>query len=405
MDLLVRGAGMKRFVGFGFGPIQSGLMLYEAQKSGNFDSFVVAEVDQVLVDAVRGHGDRVAVNVARKNRIDVEMLEGVVLLNPGVAEDRARLVEEVAAADEMATAIPSVDLYMAGGPNSIVSLLAEALGPDKPRILYASENNNYAAEVLQEKLLKVTDESHLSTFQILNTVIGKMSGVIRDGGLMKQLALTPMAPGFDRAVLVEEFNRILVSKVALPGMVKGITPFVEKDELLPFEEAKLFGHNAIHSMLGYLGAKKGYQAMSEIRNDDALYALGYRAFMDECGSTMISKHGEVGDPLFTPDGWREYVEDLLVRMTNPFLHDAVERICRDPQRKLGYNDRLFGTMRECLKQDVRPRLLASGAKAGVEYLMREDGSMGSDLTSVLAALWEGEADDGFMGTCVELVEA
>jgi hypothetical protein len=31
---------MRRFVGFGFGPIQAGLMLYEAQASGGFDDYV-----------------------------------------------------------------------------------------------------------------------------------------------------------------------------------------------------------------------------------------------------------------------------------------------------------------------------------------------------------------------------
>jgi hypothetical protein len=49
------------FVGFGFGPIQTGLMLCEAAESGNFDRFVIAEVDQVLVDAVRAAGDVVTI--------------------------------------------------------------------------------------------------------------------------------------------------------------------------------------------------------------------------------------------------------------------------------------------------------------------------------------------------------
>jgi hypothetical protein len=73
-----------------------------------------------------------------------------------------------------------VNLYTAGGPNSIASLLAENANPDRPQLLYASENNNFAAEVLEEAILKQADRSRLRSFQILNTVIGKMSGVIRD---------------------------------------------------------------------------------------------------------------------------------------------------------------------------------------------------------------------------------
>jgi mannitol-1-phosphate/altronate dehydrogenase len=37
--------------------------------------------------------------------------------------------------------------------------------------------------------------------------------------------------------------------------------------LLAFEEVKLFGHNAIHALLGYLGAYKGYKKMSELPKD------------------------------------------------------------------------------------------------------------------------------------------
>ena len=40
-------------VGFGFGPIQSGLFVSEAFKSGNFSRMVIAEIDQNLVDSVR----------------------------------------------------------------------------------------------------------------------------------------------------------------------------------------------------------------------------------------------------------------------------------------------------------------------------------------------------------------
>ncbi|MBD3239160.1 MAG: hypothetical protein GF331_01135 [Chitinivibrionales bacterium] len=387
----------KSFVGFGFGPIQSGLMLYEAARSGNFESFVVAEVDQELVDAVREAGDRVAVNIARRDRITTETLEGIVLCNPRVDADRRRLVDAIAGADEMATAVPSVKLYTAGGDSSIAALLAQAVDGHKPQVLYACENNNYAAEALRGEILAHTAEDALGRLHILDTVIGKMSGVIRDPAEIERLNLTPLTPSLPRAILVEEFNRILVSKVKPGGPQRGITPFVEKDDLLPFEEAKLFGHNAVHSLLGYLAAAKGHRVMSSIRDDADLYGIGMRAFMDECGPALIAKHGTVGDALFTEDGWREYASDLLERMTNPFLYDSVERICRDPRRKLGYGDRLFGTMRVCLCQNVKPQLLARGARAGLAYMGR------ADVEDALAELWDGEADDGLMGECVRLV--
>ncbi len=197
------------FVGFGFGPIQTGLMLLEAMESGSFGRFVVAEVDQGLVDAVRGAGNAVSVNIAGKAGIRRAKLAGVELFNPGVAEDRRALVSAIREATELATAIPSVSLYAAGGEASVAALLAEAVTPDRQRVLYASENNNFAAELLEEELRKRMPAERRASFQVLNTVIGKMSGVISSAEEMRRLDLAPLVPGFEKCVLVEEFNRIL----------------------------------------------------------------------------------------------------------------------------------------------------------------------------------------------------
>jgi hypothetical protein len=245
------------FVGFGFGPIQTGLMLCEAAESGNFDRFVIAEVDQVLVDAVRAAGDAVTINIAGPEGIRVKRLPGIRLCNPRVPADRERIVAAVREARELATAIPSVSFYGAGGSSSIASLLADGVDPGIQRIVYTAENNNYAAELLRKELLKNAPRERLAGLQILNTVIGKMSGVISSAEEMRKLGLSPLVPGFEKCVLVEEFNRILISRIALPGFTRGIGVFEEKDDLLPFEEAKLYGHNAVHALLGSLARLRG----------------------------------------------------------------------------------------------------------------------------------------------------
>jgi mannitol-1-phosphate/altronate dehydrogenase len=55
-------------------------------------------------------------------------------------------------------------------------------------------------------------------------------------------------------------------------------------------------------------------------------------------------------------------------MTNPFLSDTVARAIRDPLRKLGCSDRLFGALRLCLANGVNPESLAVGALAGLRAL-------------------------------------
>ncbi|HBG25642.1 MAG: hypothetical protein A2Y10_16010 [Planctomycetes bacterium GWF2_41_51] len=84
-----------------------------------------------------------------------------------------------------------------------------------------------------------------------------MSQVVTDGEEIKQKGLKTIVPGIDRAFLVEEFNKIIVTTCHLPDFKPGINVFTEKEDLLLFEEAKLYGHNAIHALLAYLGAQKG----------------------------------------------------------------------------------------------------------------------------------------------------
>jgi len=321
----------RTFVGFGFGPIQAGLFLYEAYRSGNFSRLVVAEVKPDIVANVRNTGGRYTINVATRTGIERREVTGVEIFNPQVEPDK--LVAAIGEASEIATALPSVKVF----PH-IAPLLKHTTAPC---VVYTGENHNHAAEILEEAV------GAKDGVQFLNTVIGKMSGVTDDG------------------FLVEEFNRILITQIRLPNFRRGIEVFVEKPDLLPFEEAKLYGHNAVHALLGYFANRDGLQFVSDA--DAKLLALARGAFLEECGPALMARwHGV--DALFTPDGWRAYAEDLLVRMTNPFLRDRVERVIRDAQRKLEWNDRLIGTIRLALAAGLKPWRLALGAAAAMEAI-------------------------------------
>jgi mannitol-1-phosphate/altronate dehydrogenase len=402
----------KRFVGFGFGPIQSALFLYEACRSGNFVSFAVADVDRELVEAVREAGGRYTVNIARPDRIDHFTVEGVQLHDSRSPEGRRAIVQAVSAADELATALPSVAVYTAGGESSVADLLAAGLaarkdaGPPpgrRPAILYTAENHNHAAEILEGHLRARAPAEALAGVQVLNTVIGKMSGVTSDPQIIQRLGLATLTPGLPRAVLVEEFNRILISRVRLRGFRRGIEVFQEKEDLLPFEEAKLYGHNAIHALIAYLAELKGCLTIAEAGRDPWIMGVAREAFIRESGAALIRRHAGLHDPLFTPQGYAQYAEDLLERMVNPHLCDQVERVGRDHARKLGLEDRLYGTMALALGAGIEPRNLALGAAAAVISLLRRQAAPAglplpageheldeAGLGALLLALW-GEA--------------
>ena len=364
------------FVGFGFGPIQAGLFLYEAFRSGNFQRLVVAEIVPEVVAAVRRAGGAYRLNIATRSGLEVQEVRGVEIFNPRAPADAEALVAALAEAGEVCTALPSVEFYARGEP-SVAGFITRAMqqkaarGGLPPCVIYTAENHNHAAELLQglcEQGLEASARAAVRrTVQFLNTVIGKMSGVVTGAEPIRAEGLACLAEGFARAFLVEEFNRILVTSIALPNFHRGIEVFLEKPDLLPFEEAKLYGHNAVHALIGYLAHRQGCRFLSEAAADRPLMTLAREAFLAESGRALIARHRGL-DPLFTPAGYQAYADDLLARMTNTFLRDRTERVIRDTPRKLAWDDRLIGTMRLALDAGLTPVRFALGAAAALQTL-------------------------------------
>jgi mannitol-1-phosphate 5-dehydrogenase len=376
--------------------------LYEAYRSGNFGRLVVAEVLPDLVANLRQAKGYYSLNIAHADRVEFLRIGPVEINDPAVAADRERQVAAVAEAQEIGTAIPSVTYYQSAGSGSLHRILAAGLrrkvasnGP--AAVVYAAENHNHAAEILEEAVLKeIPPAEHQAIrkqVQFLNTVIGKMSGVKSDPEAIQAHGLVTITPQEHRAFLVEAFNRILISTIQIGAepegqFRRGIEVFEEKPDLLPFEEAKLYGHNATHALAAYVGALTGARHMADLTDIPGVLAFLRAAFLQESGQALIRKHAGV-DPLFTREGYEHYADDLLARMTNPYLLDTIERVGRDPARKLGWNDRLVGTMRVALDQGVEPQRYAFGAAAALVALDRSILEQDRPAEALLAPLWRG----------------
>lgn len=373
--------GKRTYVGFGFGAIQIGLFLYEAYRSGNFNRLVVAEVIPEVVTEVRNNGGAATINIAHKNHVEKARIDGLEIKNPNNDYDQKDLIDAIAIAEEIGTAVPSVDFYNSDSPGSIHHLLIKGIRKkikdNGPRaIIYAAENNNHAAEILESKVFNLVDsqekEDFKSKVRFLNTVIGKMSQVIKDPSNIRHRDLSTITPNLMRAFLVESFNKILVSKVNFKTKFeRGINIFREVDNLIPYGEAKLFGHNATHALIGYLGMVKGTKFIADVKDFTGIIPFARSAFFEESGKSLIRKYHGISE-LFTEEGYRSYVDDLLERMMNPFLLDSIDRVTRDVVRKLGWNDRFIGTMRLCFSQRIDPIRFAFGTCAAL--LSMEDGS-------------------------------
>jgi len=392
--------GERIFVGFGLGAIQTGLFLYEAQSSGNFRQMVVAEVVPETIRRVREAHGYLTVNIAHSDHIEAVQVGPVEVLNPAIDAERQSLVEALCAAQEIATAVPGVAFYRnTPGPAALAKILKDGLRLNRlqggaRKVIYTAENDNHAAEILREQVLEEMtpgEQDNISSqVRFLNTVIGKMSGVISDPAEIAALGLAPMTPGGGKAFLVEAFNKILISRIDFPNAAfqRGITTFIEKDDLLPFEEAKLFGHNATHALGAYVGQILGARRIADLPNIPGMAAFMRRAFLDESGEALIHRYHGL-DSLFTLEGYAGYADDLLARMYNPYLSDTTERVGRDVERKLSWDDRLVGTLRLALAERVTPARYALGAAAALVCLDPDYLIGNRDPADQLSALWGG----------------
>ena len=366
---------MKTFLGIGLGPIQTGIFLDGAFRGG-FDRLVIADVDTALIQAVRDNGGTIQINVATNTAIRTGTVTGIEIYNPSVPDDLEKLTEAAAQADEVATALPSIAFF------KYLGWMKEGFArqPARRRFVYAAENHNHAAEELEKIAGSFPDTYYL------NTVVGKMSCIFPAEECARR-TIPALTPSSDRGHLVEEFNRILIQ--SCPGIeTRRIQGLYDKPDLLPFEEAKLYGHNAIHFWLGLHAQQKGVQFMHELAGETALLARARTAFIQETGAALCKKRAGA-DELFTPAGFAAYADDLLVRMVNPFLTDRVDRVCRDLERKLSWDDRSIGAMRLVLNQEIEPNVLAEGAALAAQNLFGNDPEK---IRTGLESLW-GKSDE------------
>jgi mannitol-1-phosphate/altronate dehydrogenase len=172
----------------------------------------------------------------------------------------------------------------------------------------------------------------------------------------------------------------------------GFPTFRAVADLEPFEFAKLYGHNATHALGAFLGVHLGLRVFADLAQVDGAMALLTNAFERESGAALVRLFAGA-DPLFTGAGYRAYAEDLLARMTNPYLHDSIERAARDPLRKLGWDDRLVGTIRVCMSGGIEAPRYSLGAAAGLAIL--EPGVLDGrvPVAGALRACWPADGPD------------
>jgi len=154
-------------------------------------------------------------------------------------------------------------------------------------------------------------------------------------------------------VHVEEFYEWVVDEGALRTPIE---PKVQgmrlTRDLDAYVERKLFTLNCGHAIAAYIGYINKLQTVDQAIQDPQIRSV-VRGAMDEAGAALIKRHN------FDPVTHAEYVDNILKRIADASLADAVVRVGRQPLRKLSPHDRLLG-----------PANLARGYGLSVDNLMR-----------------------------------
>ncbi len=349
-------------VGIGAGAIQLGLWAYYARRTGA--KVTIAEVDAARVAAIRKAGGAYWINLARFDRVEPVQVRPVEVLNPLVPADRVRLVAALRGATDVVTAVPSTRDYV-----KVAALLADGLADGaRPVTVYASENEIGAARRLERAVFPGGIPRRVG---FADTVIERMGGPHVEPKFLRRIGLRTIAPGLPTALLVEDFDRIVVERAGIPrapGYSTIFGSFLAVRDIRLYEELKLYGHNAVHFMLGCLARLKGYEVMSDFNGDSDFGLLGVDALRHETGGWFRKQYRKGGDVVATDEGFERWAVQLSRRIVNPYLHDAVDRVVRDPARKLAWNDRIIGTMRRAIKAGVAPRRYALGVAAALRIL-------------------------------------
>ena len=344
-------------VHFGAGNIGRGFVGLILHKAGY--EVVFADVNGELIDALATTPSYVVTEVGDGAR--TWTVDNYRALNSSTHE--ADVVAEIASADIVTTAV---------GPNIlrfVAPLIAKAIAqrpPDlAPLAVMACENAINATDLLKAEVVKALPDAAVADTAIFaNTAVDRIvPGQDPDAGLN---------------VTVESFFEWAIESTPFGAETPVIPDAHFVDDLAPYIERKLFTVNTGHATAAYHGFAAGVGSMSEAFSTPAI-ADEVRAVLAETKALLVAKHG------FDPDVQQQYIDKNMVRFANPELSDTVDRVGRQPLRKLGRHERFVGPAAELAERGLGSDALVRTMGVALRFDVPED-PQSVELQQLLASV-------------------
>ncbi|EGR0244461.1 mannitol-1-phosphate 5-dehydrogenase [Vibrio parahaemolyticus] len=378
---------MKNAVHFGAGNIGRGFigkLLADAEVEVTF-----ADVDVPLVDQL-SHKQEYKVKVVG-TECQIDTVTHVTAVN-SASED---VIDRIVKTDLVTTAV---------GPN-VLDIIAKTIakgiakrfeaGNDAPLNIIACENMVRGTTHLKGEVYKHLDKS-------LHAKADELVGFV-DSAVDRIVPPAEAANDDPLEVTVESFSEWIVDEQQFKGDIPNIAGMEKTNNLMAFVERKLFTLNTGHCITAYLGCLKGHRTIREAIEDPSIHAEVKQA-MQESGEVLIRRYG------FDRDMHNAYIEKILGRFANPYLVDEVDRVGRQPIRKLGANDRLVKPLLGTIEYGTENKTLLKGIAAALKYTNDTDPQAVELQTSLKAvgvkktlATYTGLAEDSVEVAQIEVI--
>ncbi|MGW8481576.1 mannitol-1-phosphate 5-dehydrogenase [Microbacterium sp. NPDC055903] len=328
-------------VHFGAGNIGRGfvgLLLHE----GGYE-VVFSDVADALVDALDAASEY-TVHEAGPGGVD-HVVTGFRAVNSRVDPDA--VIAEVATADVVTCAVgPTVLRFIAP---VIAAGLAERSPDAAPLAVMACENAIGATDQLRAEIERIAGadaDAVTARARFANTAVDRI------------VPAQPEGSGID--VTVEPYFEWAIERPPFGEDVPHIPGAHFVDDLAPYIERKLFTVNTGHAATAYLGAAAGHERISDALADPTV-AASVGAALEETSAMLSAVHG------LDPAELAAYRATILERFRNPELVDTVQRVGRQPLRKLSRHERFVGPAAEAAERGLPTAALVTAMSAALAF--------------------------------------
>lgn len=339
----------KNAVHFGAGNIGRGFigkLLADADIAVTF-----ADVNEPLVDQL-SHQQEYKVKVVG-SECKMETVSHVTAVNSA----SEALIERIIKTDLVTTAV---------GP-TVLDIIAKTIAKGLSA-RFAAGNTQPLNIIACENMVRGTTHLKQKVYQFLTTEEQQQADALVgfvDSAVDRIVPPLQAANDDPLEVTVESFSEWIVDEQQFKGEIPQIEGMEKTDNLMAFVERKLFTLNTGHCVTAYLGCLKGHRTIREAIEDPCIHAQVKQA-MQESGEVLIRRYG------FDRALHSAYIEKILSRFANPYLVDEVDRVGRQPLRKLSANDRLIKPLLGTIEYGLPNGMLLKGIAAALKYRNSSD---------------------------------